>query len=396
MKVLHCPLNTAGNPAALARAEREVGLSSWSVAWAQSSLAFPTDEILWYPGITEREQEKRRRQLLWRAIREFDVIHFNWGETILPIYHPRSIRDPLPFRTWIHARRRDIWRKLIEYRDLPLLRALGKVIAVTYQGDDARQGDICKERFQISPVGNVPADYYTAASDARKRRNIARFNRHADLIYTVSLDLLSFLPERACYLPYATIDPKDWNPPRDWKPNSIPMLLHAPTHQGVKGTKFVLEAVSRLKSEGIPLRFVLVENIPHGEVQALYAQADLLVDQLLVGFYGALSVELMAMAKPVVCYLRDEDLNRLPVQMRQDLPIINATPASIYDVLKSLLTLRREELAEIGARGRDFARRWHNPIEIARRTAEDYQRAWDAKRSNPVLGSIQRLSRAGR
>ena len=32
----------------------------------------------------------------------------------------------------------------------------------------------------------------------------------------------------------------------------------------------------------------------------MYAQADLVVDQVLIGWYGALAVETMAMGKPVI------------------------------------------------------------------------------------------------
>jgi hypothetical protein len=56
----------------------------------------------------------------------------------------------------------------------------------------------------------------------------------------------------------------------------------------------------------------------------IYEKADLLVDQLLAGWYGGVAVEFMALGKPVVCYLRESDLRFLPEAMRRQIPIIRA------------------------------------------------------------------------
>ncbi len=153
-----------------------------------------------------------------------------------------------------------------------------------------------------------------------------------------------------------------------------PVILHAPTHRGIKGTRHVLETVQRLRGEGIPFDFQLVENRTWAEARALYEKADLLVDQLLLGWYGGLAVELMALGKPVVCYLRAGDLGFIPKEMQLDLPIIQADPASLYDVLKEWLTVRRRELVGVGRRSRQFVEKWHDPRKIAAQVAADYRR----------------------
>lgn len=53
-----------------------------------------------------------------------------------------------------------------------------------------------------------------------------------------------------------------------------------------------------------------MENIPHDKVHELYEKTDLAVDELLVGWYGAFAVEMMALGKPVVCYIREEELKK--------------------------------------------------------------------------------------
>ena len=51
--------------------------------------------------------------------------------------------------------------------------------------------------------------------------------------------------------------------------------------------------------------------------------------------------------------------------MRAELPIIRATTETIYDVLREWLTERRDELPEVGRRGRAYIERWHDPLKIA-------------------------------
>ncbi len=384
-RVLHCPWNVAGNPASLARAERGVGLRSHSVQLTGSRYQFQADETLFPPGVSSLMQEVYRWRLLWRAVREYDIIHFNFGQSILmgQAYPDRS-------RT-----RSGSWRgRLLErywsscwMADLPLLKRLGKGIVMTYQGDDARQGDECRRRFAITAANVVGADYYSAVTDEWKRRAIAQVAQYADRIYALNPDLLHVLPRNARFLPYANIDPGDWVP-RPVPGNPVPVIVHAPTHRQAKGTHFIVQAVERLRREAIPCEFVLVENMTQEEARKTYERADLLVDQLLVGWYGGVAVECMALQKPVVCYVREEDLTFVPEAMRRALPVVNATPETIYDTLKALLTTRRAELPELGRRGRAYVETWHNPARIAHEVAEDYQAIWESKR-RPVSRSEQ-------
>ena len=51
-------------------------------------------------------------------------------------------------------------------------------------------------------------------------------------------------------------------------------------------SEFDFPVDERLKREGMPIELLLVENVPFAEAQRMYRRADLLVDQLLVGWYG--------------------------------------------------------------------------------------------------------------
>lgn len=365
MRVLHCPTTVGGNPQGLCRAERQLGLDSWSVALTQTKFNYAVDEILWDASLSMVEKQKRAWRLLSRA-REFDIIHYNFGSPILPWEIPEN-----------HFLGRGVIGQLANAyvtfcRRVEQFALRNRVVAVTFQGDDARQGDYCRQHFALSIADGVGNSYYTNASDAQKRKKISWFDQYADLIYTVNPDLMHVLPGRTRFMPYASVDPFAWSPVHVTG-STAPLVVHAPSHRGVKGSEHIISAIEALKREGVVFNFVQVENLSNDEARKIYEKADLIVDQLLAGWYGAFAVEAMALGKPVICYIRNDDLKFIPAEMRRDLPLINATPNSIRAVLREWLTVRRSDLAGWGARSRAFVEYWHSPTRIATELIEDYR-----------------------
>jgi len=88
-----------------------------------------------------------------------------------------------------------------------------------------------------------------------------------------------------------------------------------------------------------------------------------------------LAVELMALGKPVVSFIRKKDLKYIPKKMKNDLPIIDITPFDIYDVMKSVLSMSPTEIKDLGIISRKYVEKWHNSIDIAKRLKQDYEEA---------------------
>lgn len=329
LTVLHVPAAVGGHPPQLAAAERELGLDSRCVTVDPPPFGYAVDEVLFRGSRAGREL--RRWRLLLRALREVEVVHFNFGSSLVP----------------------PLYGRLLEFRDVSLLRRAGKAVFVTFQGDDARPG------FQ---------------DERRRRRAIAVFAREAHGIYALNPDLLSFLPPRAEFLPYASVDPRRWTPAEP-AGNTVPVVAHAPSDRARKGTEHVLAASRVLRERGVEHELELVEGVDRTEARRRLARADVLVDQLLVGWYGGVAVEAMALCRPVVAYLREDDLSTLPGGMAAELPVVRATATDLVDVLAELLTRRREELPELGLRSRAFVERWHDPLAIAARTKQAYEEA---------------------
>ncbi|MBE0635289.1 hypothetical protein IH601_04780, partial [Candidatus Bipolaricaulota bacterium] len=125
LRILHCPHNVGANPQGLARAEREIGLDSWAVALEAHPFGYPIDEVLWGGSLGVAGRELSRIKLFARALRGFDVIHFNFGQSCTPslISFDRpslSRRLSIPWRVALPLVRWGIG--LIELRDLPILR----------------------------------------------------------------------------------------------------------------------------------------------------------------------------------------------------------------------------------------------------------------------------------
>jgi hypothetical protein len=148
------------------------------------------------------------------------------------------------------------------------------------------------------------------------------------------------------------------------------VVAHAPNHGHFKGTKYVLQAVEQLRGEGVPIELKLVQGVPNTEVLELFWQADVVLDQLVGGFYGYTALEAMALGKPVISYVRTSEL-ALP-----GCPIINATPDTIVQVLRDLCA-GSYDLEALAQQGAAYARD-HNSIEaVARRLAQVYLRTAD-------------------
>ena len=105
-------------------------------------------------------------------------------------------------------------------------------------------------------------------------------------------------------------------------------------------------------------------------MKAVYESADVFVDQLLVGWYGAAAVEAMSLGKPSVCYLRESDIAWLP--FKDSIPLISATCTTIYDVLLDLIE-NRHTLKEIGIRSRTYVEEVHDPVKIAMQMKQTYE-----------------------
>lgn len=353
---MHLPTSVGGNAWGLACGERALGLTSEVLVETDNWLKYPADKILF----TRRPRNIfEKMQYLAKIIREifhirnnYDVFHFNFGTSLL-----------------------DLPRFNLPLLDLPLYK--GKIV-VTYNGCDARQKYPTMARTAFSACHN-PACYAgmcnSGQHDKSVRERIAKFDKYADHIFAVNPDLLYFLPARARLLPYAITNFHDIVT-QPWVEHGQPLkIVHAPTNRAAKGSDQIIAALEKAKQKyGDAIELQLVENIPHSEALRLYTSADIIIDQILIGWYGGFAVEAMKMGKPVMAFVRREDLHFLPGNMGADCleAIINTNPDTIFDDLcklienRNLLRLHREAALE-------YVNKWHDPVYVAGLTKQAYE-----------------------
>ena len=119
-----------------------------------------------------------------------------------------------------------------------------------------------------------------------------------------------------------------------------------------------------------------MEQVSHEEALELYCQADLVVDQLRIGWYGALAVEVMKMGKPVVVYIEPRDLRFLPNKMAKEVmqAVITANEDNLQQVLEDCLN-RPEILRQKREAGLEYVYKWYDPLKVARITKNAYEKA---------------------
>jgi hypothetical protein len=167
-------------------------------------------------------------------------------------------------------------------------------------------------------------------------------------------------------LAHFTIDEDQWKPVKNTiakNSRSIPLkIFHAPNHISIKGTNYFVSAVESLKREGFDIELIILQKVPNEKIKQMILTADIIADQLVIGWYGMFAVEAMAMGKPVLCYIRPdfEDFFIHEGLLEPDeLPIIRCTYRNLKQTLIGLIE-NREQLDIIGKNSRDFIMKHHS------------------------------------
>jgi hypothetical protein len=275
----------------------------------------------------------------------FDVLHYYFGRSLLcwDDYGPRN----------------GLW-----FADLRLARRLGRRVFMTLQGCDVRLAHASEARNSVTACREGECQVYATCIETldRQRQNLLdEILPLVDRTFYLNPDLGHLLPG-GTFMPYASVEIQQFevSPPRLDGPIRV---VHAPSDPTVKGTRQVLAALDVLRRD-YSLEVTLVQGLTHREALAAYAAADLVVDQVLCGWYGGLAVETMAMGKPTACYIRDADLHFIPEEMRAELPLYRVSPATLVEDLASVFERRTEWRAQ-SAESRRFVERWHDPMIIA-------------------------------
>lgn len=347
MKVLHLPTSVGGHSWGLAQAEKELGLESEVLIVKQNWLNYKCDHNLNLQDASFLKQVLVLFRWFKRAKENYDVLHFNYGSSLL-----------------------DFQKMGLILLDLPFYSKKQKII-FTYNGSDARGVHPIEYWDEIE---NPKKSLYQRIVSVVKKYKIKKVDKYADHIFALNPDLLHYLPARATFLPYSI---SNWNTiERD--PYALKdkiKIIHSPTSRELKGSDYILDALERLEKRYSNIEVQIIENIPNEEALALYQEAHLVIDQVLIGWYGGFAVEVMKMGKPLAVYIREEDLRFIPFDMAAELKdaVIQITPFNIEDVLSQYIE-NTQLLYSKSMKGFDYVEKWHNPRHVAEEVKKVYER----------------------
>jgi glycosyltransferase involved in cell wall biosynthesis len=309
-----------------------------------------------------------RQFMFWQwTLRNYDIFHFSNA-------HGMSFGGSL--QKWVAKR-------FSPGAEIRLLKRVGKKVVYTNNGclDGVSQssfaswGDepVCNE----CPWRNVP----TICSDERNLEWGAFRNSVADFQVLLGGNRIDYnLDPRAHEVPeFYCLDPDFWRPdlmvPSNYRlpfAETTVKIYHAVgnsisrsetgTLRNLKSTHIYVPLVEQLKREGHDVELIFLDEVPNRQLRFYQAQADIVVDMLTYGFFGASAREAMMLGKPVVCYLRPEWLDQMRTEIPEyvdELPIVSATPDTVREVLLDLI-LNPDKRREIGRRSREFAVKWHS------------------------------------
>jgi len=281
--------------------------------------------------------------------------------------------------------------------DIIQWKKLGNKVAYTISGCNSGVSQTSVSEWSKLDNGMNVCDrciFQTNPLVCNDRKNLKwgkKISKYCDLIFAEISPALDYLKPGKNVLRgpvTSSMDTKFWSPnlqiPKEYliekEPEEI-ILYHAVGNyhirhsdtRNIKGTPFIFKAVERLKSEGHKVRLIFVTDLPNTIVRYYQVQADIIVDQLNYGRYGANAREGMMLGKPVVCYMnKNEFRKKYQIACLEECPIVSASELTVYDELKKLIVnpgLRNR----IGEQSRNYAVKWHD----ADACAERYEMIYD-------------------
>ncbi|MGB3413150.1 MAG: hypothetical protein WBA28_00385 [Microbacteriaceae bacterium] len=230
----------------------------------------------------------------------------------------------------------------------------GTKIAFVYHGSDIRLPSLHLKLEPSSPFAHQGLPITVLEDQAQEIITKQRASGFPSFVTT--LDLLDYLPE-AEWLPLS-INPEDWFQSRAVLVRDRPIVVHAPTNAAMKGSNQIAKAMQALHDTGV-IEYRLISGVSHDEMKNVYKDADIVLEQFLLGSYGVTACEAMAAGCLVVGNVNTRVREELRKRTGFELPIVQSTAAGISETVKSIVS-KREEMQLQAVLGQKFVASIHN------------------------------------
>jgi len=332
MKIVHLPIEIAGQIGAICESLQKKQHFTRGYNFFSTYLAYKANLI--------NADVFEMGRMFEEAIQHFDLFHYHYGLTLFP-----------------------------NFKDLEMLKRNNKPVVMHHWGNDVRMHSVASQHNPYVYTKDSPPEPMV-------RRSLQQLSQYVSDAIVQDYEVLPNIQPyyRRVHVIPLSLDTQKFSVSYPSLTEKSPLVIHAPTNRLFKGTVHIEKAIEQLKME-LSFRYVRVEKMEHEEAVRLYQQADIVIDQILCGSYGLLSVEAMAYGKPVIAYVRPDLLSKYDMSP----PIVNANPDTIYDVLRELL-LSPEKRVQAGMAGREYVMELHDSKKVAEQLVKVYQLALeDAK-----------------
>lgn len=338
MKVIHLPMEIAGQVGTMCKFLKQKNIDAIGYNYF--------DSFFKYDGVMQTESYELIK-LLEQFIFHYDIFHFHNGHSVFE-----------------------------NLADLQLIKNAGKKIIMHHRGNDVRFRTLAKE----GPGYKNPYVYAEGSRDDDFiHESLTYFSKIVDCAIVQDYELYQYVisyyekENKPVYILPRLIDLSNIQPKPKKKNNKKLTVIHAPTQQDFKGTKYIEKAVNALQQK-YDFTYQRIEGLSRQEALERYKDADIIIDQILCGSYGNLSVEGMAYGKPVICYIREDLIKKYPTE----LPIISANPDTIYEALQQLIT-KPSMREELGVAGRFYVEKYHEASLVTNKLISIYETTLEQK-----------------
>lgn len=236
--------------------------------------------------------------------------------------------------------------------ELEALLDSGRTVGVVLHGSEARTPARHRATYPFSPFDDPSAAVEWAKREEQSAKIHAVLDRLPVRRFVTTPDMLDFVDD-ATWLPLA-IGAGAFRAGRPLFSRERPVFLHAPSAGPVKGSAYVDAVLGPLHDEGV-LEYRLLSGVAPWELPAHLRDADVVIDQLMLGGSGVLAVQAMAAGRLVLGHVAEH----VRARYAEPLPILEADPTTLREVVLGIIA-DREAAAAAASAGPAFARAWHD------------------------------------
>jgi hypothetical protein len=336
VRLLIAPANFSGQAAAWARAVTGPGIdaSNLAVVGSASPFTFPSDVVVTaeeWPDPVVRARVAARE--------------------IVPATHVllEAMRPVVGLGT---PGRMHVASVSAATTELEALLASGRSVGVVLHGSEARSPDAHLAAYPFSPF--VPGEHDTEWDRRREQTRAVHeaLERFPVPRFVTTPDMLDFVPG-ATWLPLA-LGAGSFRAGCPVLERERPVVLHAPSSGPLKGSAFVDDVLSALHDDGL-VEYRRLHGVPSWDLLAHLRDADVVVDQVVLGNPGVLAMQALAAGRLVVGHV----LPHVRARYSAELPIVEADPSSLDATMRALIA-DRDAAQAISAAGAAFAREFHD------------------------------------